>query len=83
MPSRPDRVTVTVCPAIVGDASHDAMCLNEANPVVLECELRSPRALLSRQQPPRLGNCVMMVAEAGSPHMDFAISPLARPGRSA
>jgi hypothetical protein len=56
------------------------MCLNETNPVVLECELRSPRALLSRQQPPRLGNCVMIVAEAGSPHM---ISPLARPGRPA
>src|SRR6478609_3748123 len=62
-----------VCPAIVGeDASHDAMRLNETNPVVLECELRSPRALLSGQQPQRVGNCVVVVAEAGSPHMNFA-----------
>jgi hypothetical protein len=48
------------------------MRLNETNPVVFECELRRPRALLSAQQPQRVRNCVVMVAEAGSPHMDFA-----------
>src|SRR4029079_2918741 len=43
-----------VCPAIVGeDASHDAMCLNETNPFVLECELRRPRALTHGPPPPR------------------------------
>jgi hypothetical protein len=59
--------------AIVGKyLPHDAMRLDETHPITLECELRGPLPLLSAQDPQQVSRCVMLVDQAGGPHMDFA-----------